>query len=333
VSGGLTLDVHGHVVEREGKTREYKRDLFSPARPLRTIAAFANSAGGQLVIGDTDDVAVVGVADPLAEEERIANLITDSISPQLVPAIGLVTFEMETVLVIDVPMRTRRPHFITFLGIDGGVYVRLGSTTRLADPALVAELERTARGVAFEDQPEAPTTLDDTHSGRLPRQPDRGGQPRPCRVGHQGRDHAARVTAAQPVRGADLPGGPSDEAVKHRLLEEAVDRVQFTVFVTVHGTAATNSCHDYDRGDGGRQVGRHDVVMLSASAGGPVHQNDLLAAAGLKPLAQNYARHVAPLVGGCLLEMTVPDKPRSKAQRYRLSEVGRTFLADVSGRS
>ena len=41
------------------------------------------------------------------------------------------------------------------------MHVRLGSTTRQADPALVAELERNARGVAFEDLPEPRAGLDD----------------------------------------------------------------------------------------------------------------------------------------------------------------------------
>ena len=62
----------------EGKTLEFKRDLSSPTKPLRTIVAFANSAGGRLVVGVDDDGTVVGVADPLAEEERITSLIAGS---------------------------------------------------------------------------------------------------------------------------------------------------------------------------------------------------------------------------------------------------------------
>ncbi|MGO1263248.1 RNA-binding domain-containing protein [Corynebacterium variabile] len=156
----LTLDSTGRVVEAEGKTLKFKRDLSSPTKPLRTVVAFANSAGGRLVIGVNDDGRVVGVEDPLAEEERITSLITDQISPQLVPGIDLVTLGEVTVLVVDVPLSTRRPHFMKDQGPETGVYVRLGSSTRQADPALVAELERNARGVAFEDLPEPRTTLD-----------------------------------------------------------------------------------------------------------------------------------------------------------------------------
>ena len=73
----LTLGNDGRLVDREGKTLELKRDLSSPTGPMRTITAFANSAGGRLVIGIADDGTVVGVEDPLAEEERVASLILD----------------------------------------------------------------------------------------------------------------------------------------------------------------------------------------------------------------------------------------------------------------
>ena len=157
----LTLGNDGRLVDREGKTLEFKRDLSSPTGPLRTITAFANSAGGRLVIGIADDGTVVGVEDPLAEEERVASLIDDWISPQLVPAIDLVPLADKTVLVVDVPLSTRRPHYITRQGPEAGIYVRLGSSTRQADPALVAELQRNAHGIAFENLPEPRAALTD----------------------------------------------------------------------------------------------------------------------------------------------------------------------------
>lgn len=154
-------DADGRLTVREGKTLEFKRNLSSPTKPLRTVVAFANSAGGRLVIGVNNDGSVAGVEDPLAEEERITSLIADRISPQLVPSVDLVTVGEATVLVVDVPLSTRRPHHMKDQGPQDGVYIRLGSSTRQADPALVAELERNARGVAFEDLPEPRATLDD----------------------------------------------------------------------------------------------------------------------------------------------------------------------------
>ncbi len=137
----------------ESKTLEFKRDLSSPRNLLKTLVAFANSAGGKLVVGVADDGQVRGVEDPLAEEERLCNLIADQISPRLVPNVDLVTVEGKTMLVAEVFVSGTRPHFFKAEGMDAGVYVRLGSTNRQADAQLITELQRGVAGVSFDALP------------------------------------------------------------------------------------------------------------------------------------------------------------------------------------
>lgn len=137
----------------EGKTLEFKRDLSSPHNVLKTLVAFANSAGGRLVIGVDDDRQVTGVADPLDEEERICNLIADSIAPRLVPNVELASIGKRTVLVVEVFPSSSRPHYLKAMGPENGVYVRLGSSSRQAGPELIAELRRSAQGVVFDEMP------------------------------------------------------------------------------------------------------------------------------------------------------------------------------------
>ncbi len=81
------MDLITLLSKPEGKTLEFKRDLSSPEGALKTLIAFANTSGGILLVGVEDGTKrVKGVADILTEEERIANLIADSISPKLVPS-------------------------------------------------------------------------------------------------------------------------------------------------------------------------------------------------------------------------------------------------------
>ncbi|MDR0593371.1 MAG: putative DNA binding domain-containing protein [Bifidobacteriaceae bacterium] len=149
----LSLDEAGRVAEPEGKTREYKLNLGSPDRALRSVVAFANSAGGQLVVGVRDDGTVVGVADPLVEQERLAHLIADSVRPQLASAIELVTVAGKTLVVADVVLGSQRPYHLRSAGRAAGVFYRSAAGNVQAGPSMVAELERSAQGISFDKLP------------------------------------------------------------------------------------------------------------------------------------------------------------------------------------
>ncbi|HID72999.1 TPA: AAA family ATPase [Candidatus Micrarchaeota archaeon] len=146
----------------EGKTLEFKRDLSSPRNLLKTLVAFANTSGGRIIIGVKDKShEPVGIDNPLDEEERLCNLIADTISPRLVPNVEMTTVDDSTLLVIEVFPSNSRPHYLRSEGPETGVYVRLGSTNRQADRELIAELRRTAEGVAFDELPMPELSIDD----------------------------------------------------------------------------------------------------------------------------------------------------------------------------
>jgi|GEM_PF-5870091 len=62
----MSLPAAQLIQQPAGKTLEFKRDLSSPRPLLKTLIAFANSAGGRLVIDLADDGALVGVEHPLS---------------------------------------------------------------------------------------------------------------------------------------------------------------------------------------------------------------------------------------------------------------------------
>lgn len=136
----------------EGKRLEFKRDASSLKPILKTLVAFANTAGGTLVIGREDDGTLRGVPDPQAEEERIASAIADSISPGLFPDIEVAESGGVALLVVRVS-RWPGPFHLTADGPERGVYVRLGSTNRRPDAKALAALEREAEQLAYDQLP------------------------------------------------------------------------------------------------------------------------------------------------------------------------------------
>jgi len=142
------------LARQEGKTLEFKKDLSSHKNIIKTITAFANTAGGTLLIGVEDkSKAIIGINDPLEGEEQLAGMIADSIEPRLVPDIDIINWEGRTLLAVEVFPSSLRPHNIKILGPEKGTLVRIGSTNRQADGPLREELARWAGHHSFDEEP------------------------------------------------------------------------------------------------------------------------------------------------------------------------------------
>ena len=157
----MPISIEKLISSPEGKTLEFKRDLSSPRNFLKALFAFANTAGGRIIFGVGDDHQIIGVDDPLDEEERLCNLVADNISPRLVPNVEMITVEGKTLLVIEVFLSGLRPHYIKSEGPENGVFVRLGSTNRIADRELVGELRRSSEGISFDELPMPGCSVED----------------------------------------------------------------------------------------------------------------------------------------------------------------------------
>ncbi len=69
-----------------------------------------------------------------------ANAVSDSCEPAIIPDITLRTVDGKTVIVAEISEGRQRPYYIKALGREGGVYVRVAGTTRLADEYMIKEL-------------------------------------------------------------------------------------------------------------------------------------------------------------------------------------------------
>ncbi len=148
------MDITTLLQSQEGKILEFKQDLSSHEKVLKTLVAFANTSGGTLVIGVEDKTKnVLGVDEPLNMEERLANIISDGISPRLVPNIEISPWRKTYILIIEVYPSNNRPHYLKSKGLEKGAYIRIGSTNRLADSVMIGELQRITRSESYDEQP------------------------------------------------------------------------------------------------------------------------------------------------------------------------------------
>jgi ATP-dependent DNA helicase RecG len=156
------MDLTRLLRRSEGKTLEYKRDLSSPEGVLRTFVAFANTAGGTLLIGvENETKRIRGIQDVLGAEEKIANIISDGIRPRLIPDIEIIPWRKLQLIAVQIYPSNTRPHHLVRLGPEDGVFIRVGSTNRRADQIQIEELRRLNRIDSFDEQPLPEASLED----------------------------------------------------------------------------------------------------------------------------------------------------------------------------
>jgi len=140
------------LTREESKTLEFKENTQSLAKIINTIIAFANTAGGILVVGVKDKTKeVIGLENALQDEEKIASAIFDSVSPLLMATIHLYTWRDRDVLIVTVS-HSFGPYYLKSVGVEKGSYIRLGSTNRPADSDTITEISRLRQNKHFDEQ-------------------------------------------------------------------------------------------------------------------------------------------------------------------------------------
>ena len=132
------------ILTGESKNVEFKENLPEKSiKYMKSVVAFANGTGGKIIFGIADKTReVVGFdkEDVFKKMDAIANAVSDSCEPAIIPDITLQTVDGKTVIVVEVSEGRQRPYYIKALGREGGVYVRVAGTTRLADEYMIKEL-------------------------------------------------------------------------------------------------------------------------------------------------------------------------------------------------
>ena len=132
------------ILAGESKNVEFKESLPEKSiKYMKSVVAFANGTGGKIIFGIADKTReVVGFSkeDVFEKMDVIANAVSDSCEPAIIPDISLQTIDGKTVIVVEVSEGRQRPYYIKAIGRDGGVYVRVAGTTRLADEYMIKEL-------------------------------------------------------------------------------------------------------------------------------------------------------------------------------------------------
>lgn len=122
------------IDQGEGTTIEFKMQITHVSKIAKTLCAFANTKGGTLIAGITDDGEMVGVINPEKTKEKLQQAAMMS---ELPIVIQLDELEIEPSVVIVaayVPRSNHKPHHITNAEGLKRAYIRTGDKTMIASP-------------------------------------------------------------------------------------------------------------------------------------------------------------------------------------------------------
>jgi len=159
------------ILQGEANDIEYKEQVPANSRSYtRTVAAFANGAGGRIIFGvHNDDWQVVGIPHEqlFTDEDRITNAIYDSVEPTPDFDVSYQSIEGKDIIVVRVYPGRRRPYYLKPEGKDSGTYLRVAGTTRHAGEDLVRDLEFQGARRSFDDVPVIAEEVTEAEIGKL----------------------------------------------------------------------------------------------------------------------------------------------------------------------
>ncbi len=118
-------DVLNIVKSGEGYNAEFKVSVPNKLKELsEEVCAFANAAGGILIIGVSDDNTIVGVSINNAKRSAIQNSLNE-INPHLPTHLYKVDVDNKEVWIIEVNTGTQKPY-----ALSGAIFVRQGPNSQ-----------------------------------------------------------------------------------------------------------------------------------------------------------------------------------------------------------
>ena len=140
------------AIQMESEILEFKSEIVNDI--CKEIVAFANTRGGELLIGVADDGTVVGVSEPDEVMLRMNNMVRDSIKPDVTMFVRyeIRKLEEKDVVAVTVQKGTDRPYYLAAKGLKpSGVYVRNGTSTDPSTDTAIRRMIKETDGDRFED--------------------------------------------------------------------------------------------------------------------------------------------------------------------------------------
>jgi predicted HTH transcriptional regulator len=139
------MNIRKLILEGEGTTLDFKKTITSSQKIAKSLVAFANGKGGQLLIGVTDDGKIVGVKSEDEERYMINRSANQFCKPVIEPKFEEVYVDDKLVLVVSVEKSDTKPHYALDDNNKWWAYYRVGDKCILASNVILEMLKHENR--------------------------------------------------------------------------------------------------------------------------------------------------------------------------------------------
>lgn len=128
------------IANGENSGVEFKRDDVGPEKLAKEIVALANFRGGRILIGVEDDGEITGIQRLDLEQWLMTTVFGQTVHPMILPFYEEVQIDSQLrVAVVTISQGVTKPYVVRRRGRED-IYVRVGSTSRLASREQQARL-------------------------------------------------------------------------------------------------------------------------------------------------------------------------------------------------
>ncbi|RZK78610.1 MAG: ATP-binding protein [Pedobacter sp.] len=138
------MNIRRLILQGEGTTLDFKKTITSNEKIAKSLVAFANNKGGQLLIGVADDGTIKGVKSEDEERYMITKSAHQYCKPAIEPEFEEVYIDDKLVLVVKIAASDTKPHYALDEHKKWWVYYRVNDKSILASKIIVDVIKKSA---------------------------------------------------------------------------------------------------------------------------------------------------------------------------------------------
>ena len=139
------MNIRKLILQGEGTTLDFKKTITNNEKIAKSLVAFANNKGGQLLIGVADDGSIKGVKSEDEERYMITKSAHQFCKPAIEPEFEEIYVDDKLVLVVKIAESDIKPHYALDENKKWWVYYRVNDKSILASKIIVDVIKKSSK--------------------------------------------------------------------------------------------------------------------------------------------------------------------------------------------